>query len=191
MEQLFRSAISEYFSTGGKLLTQIPNEKVMALAIAINQARKTGDTVYIAGNGGSASTASHFATDLGIGSLNRANPVRSISLCDNTAAITAIANDMDYSAIFAQQLKLLGKQGDLLIVISASGNSDNLIKAVEVASELGMDSHSLTGFDGGKLKQLILGQNIHVETPKGAYGLVEDAHLAICHVITECIRLVK
>ena len=191
LEQLFRSAISEYFLTGGKLLTQIPNEEVTALAIAINQARKTGGTVYIAGNGGSASTASHFATDIGIGSLNRANPVRSLSLCDNTAAITAIANDMDYSSIFAQQLKLLGKQGDLLIVISASGNSDNLIKAVEIASKLGMESHSLTGFDGGKLKQLTLGQNIHVETPKGAYGLVEDAHLAICHVITECIRLVK
>ena len=191
LEQLFRSAISEYFSTGVKLLTQIPNEEVMALSIAINQARKTGGTVYIAGNGGSASTASHFATDIGIGSLNRANPVRSLSLCDNTAAITAIANDMDYSSIFAQQLKLLGKQGDLLIVISASGNSDNLIKTVEVASALGMESHSLTGFDGGKLKQLTLGQNIHVETPKGAYGLVEDAHLAICHVITECIRLVK
>ena len=191
LEQLFRSAISEYFSTGVKLLTQIPNEEVMALSIAINQARKTGGTVYIAGNGGSASTASHFATDIGIGSLNRANPVRSLSLCDNTAAITAIANDMDYSSIFAQQLKLLGKQGDLLIVISASGNSDNLIKAVEIASKLGMESHSLTGFDGGKLKQLTVGRNIHVETPKGAYGLVEDAHLAICHVITECIRLVK
>jgi D-sedoheptulose 7-phosphate isomerase len=191
LEQSFRSAISEYFLTGGKLLTQIPNEEVMKLAIAINQARKTESTVHIAGNGGSASTASHFATDIGIGSLNRANPVRSVSLCDNTAAITAIANDMDYSSIFAQQLKLLGKQGDLLIVISASGNSENLIKAVEVASELGMESHSLTGFDGGKLKQLTLGRNIHVETPKGAYGLVEDAHLAICHVITECIRLVK
>lgn len=191
LEQLFRSAISEYFATGGKLLTQIQNEEVMKLAIAINQARKTESTVYIAGNGGSASTASHFATDIGIGSLNRANPVRSVSLCDNTTAITAIANDMDYSSIFAQQLKLLGKQGDLLIVISASGNSDNLIKAVEIASELGLESHSLTGFDGGKLKQLTLGQNIHVETPKGAYGLVEDAHLAICHVITECIRLVK
>jgi len=191
LEQLFRSAISEYFLTGEKLLAQIPNEEVMKLAIAINQARKTESTVYISGNGGSASTASHFATDIGIGSVNRSNPVRSVSLCDNTAAITAIANDMDYSSIFAQQLKLLGKQGDLLIVISASGNSDNLLKGVEVASELGMESHSLTGFDGGKLKQLTLGRNIHVETPKGAYGLVEDAHLAICHVITECIRLVK
>jgi D-sedoheptulose 7-phosphate isomerase len=191
LEQLFRSAISEYFLTGEKLLAQIPNEEVMKLAIAINQARKTESTVFVAGNGGSASTASHFATDIGVGSLNRANPVRSVSLCDNTAAITAIANDMDYSSIFAQQLKLLGNKRDLLIVISASGNSDNLLKAVAVASELGMESHSLTGFDGGKLKQLTLGRNVHIETPKGAYGLVEDAHLAICHVITECIRLVK
>ena len=191
VEQSFSSTISEYFLNGGKLLTQIPNEEVMALAFAINQARETGRSVYIAGNGGSASTASHFATDIGIGSLNRANPVRSVSLCDNSAPITAIANDVDYSYIFAQQLKLLGNQGDLLILISASGNSDNLLKAAEVATELGMESHSLTGFDGGKLKQITLGRNIHVETPKGAYGLVEDAHLAICHVITECIRSVK
>jgi D-sedoheptulose 7-phosphate isomerase len=191
VEQSFSSTISEYFLNGGRLLTQIPNEEVMALAFAINQARETGRSVYIAGNGGSASTASHFATDIGIGSLNRANPVRSVSLCDNSAPITAIANDVDYSYIFAQQLKLLGNQGDLLILISASGNSDNLLKAAEVATELGMESHSLTGFDGGKLKQITLGRNIHVETPKGAYGLVEDAHLAICHVITECIRSVK
>ena len=191
LEESFRSAISEYFLVGGRLITQIPNEEVMKLAIAINQARKTESTVFVAGNGGSASTASHFATDIGIGSLNRANPVRSVSMCDNTAAITAIANDIDYSSIFAQQLKLLGSQGDLLIVISASGNSENLIKALDVASELGMESYSLTGFDGGKLKQLTIGQNIHIETPKGAYGLVEDAHLAICHVITECIRSVK
>jgi D-sedoheptulose 7-phosphate isomerase len=191
LEQLFRSTISEYLLTGEKLLAQISNEEVMALAIAINKARKTDSTVYVAGNGGSASTASHFATDIGIGSLNRTNPVRSIGLCDNSAAITAIANDMDYSYIFAQQLKLLGKQGDLLIVISASGNSENLLKAVELASKLRIESYSLTGFDGGKLKQLTLGRNIHVETPKGAFGLVEDAHLAICHVITECIRSVK
>jgi len=191
LEQLFRSSISEYFLTGGKILTQISKEEVMKLVIAISHAQKTESSVYIAGNGGSASTASHFATDIGIGSLNRANPVRSVSLCDNSVAITAIANDLDYSSIFAQQLKLLGKQGDLLIVISASGNSDNLLKAVGMASELGMESHSLTGFDGGKLKQLTLGRNIHIETTKGAYGLVEDAHLAICHVITECIRSVK
>jgi D-sedoheptulose 7-phosphate isomerase len=186
-----RGLIANYFLDAQSISRNLNIEEIEKIVFAINALRKRSNTIYIAGNGGSASTASHFAADIGIGSLNRANPVRSMSLCDNSGAITAIANDMDYSYIFAQQLKLLGQQGDLLIVISASGNSDNLLKAVGVASKLGMESYSLTGFDGGKLKQLTLGRNIHVETPKGAYGLVEDAHLAICHVITECIRSVK
>jgi len=88
-------------------------------------------------------------------------------------------------------LLLLGQPGDLLIVISASGNSQNLINAVSAASELGVVVYSLTGFDGGKLKKITSGKNVHVQSKKGAYGLVEDAHLAICHVITECIRIIK
>lgn len=190
LDYVLQSAIAEYFSTSKKLLDQIIYDEILALFNAINGARKTDNTVYIAGNGGSAATASHFATDIGTGSLFRAEPVRAISLCENIPAITAISNDIDYSSIFAQQLKLLGEKGDLLIVISASGNSSNLLKAVEAAFELGMYSHSLTGFDGGKLKQITSGRNIHIETPIGAYGLVEDAHLAICHVITECLRLI-
>jgi D-sedoheptulose 7-phosphate isomerase len=88
-------------------------------------------------------------------------------------------------------LQLLGAKDDLLLVISASGNSINLIKAVEIANAMGIISYSLTGFDGGKLKEITKGKIIHIETPKGTYGLVEDAHLAICHVITECIRSIK
>ena len=187
MEKLL-STIADYFSAGQKILSQISGDEVAKLAGAIEKVRLAGGDVYIAGNGGSAATASHFATDIGIGSINRANPVRVVSLCDNSAAMTAISNDLDYSAVFEQQLKLLGKSGDLLVVISASGNSENLVKAVKMAKTIGMNSYSLTGFDGGKLKQITSGQNVHVATPKGAYGLVEDAHLAICHVITECIR---
>lgn len=187
MEKLL-STITDYFSEGQKILSQISGDEVAKLAGAIEKVRLAGGVVYIAGNGGSAATASHFATDIGIGSINRANPVRVVSLCDNSAAMTAISNDLDYSAVFEQQVKLLGKSEDLLVVISASGNSENLLKAVEVAKTIGMNSYSLTGFDGGKLKQITSGQNVHVTTPKGAYGLVEDAHLAICHVITECIR---
>lgn len=187
MEKLL-STITDYFSAGQKILSQISGDEVAKLAGGIEKVRLAGGVVYIAGNGGSAATASHFATDIGIGSINRANPVRVVSLCDNSAAMTAISNDLDYSAVFEQQLKLLGKSGDLLVVISASGNSENLVKAVEMAKTIGMNSYSLTGFDGGKLKQITSGQNVHVATPNGAYGLVEDAHLAICHVITECIR---
>jgi D-sedoheptulose 7-phosphate isomerase len=186
-----KELITEYFGASQGILASISVAEVANLIDAIESVRVLKKTVYLAGNGGSASTASHFATDIGIGSLNRTNPVRAVSLCDNSAAITAISNDIDYSSIFKEQLKLLGISGDLLLVISASGNSDNLIKVVEVAANMGVDTYSLTGFDGGKIKQLTLGKNIHIETPIGAYGLVEDAHLAICHVITECIRSIR
>jgi D-sedoheptulose 7-phosphate isomerase len=102
--------------------------------------------------------------------------------------MTAISNDLGYSAVFEQQLRLLAQPGDLLIVISASGNSQNLINTVLAANESGISTYSMTGFDGGKLKEMTQGANVHVESTHGAYGLVEDAHLAICHVITECIR---
>ena len=88
-------------------------------------------------------------------------------------------------------MQLLAKPGDLLLVISASGNSKNLIEAVKVGRELGVETYSMTGFDGGELRRLTVGRNVHVDTPKGAYGLVEDAHLAICHVITECLRSIQ
>jgi D-sedoheptulose 7-phosphate isomerase len=114
--------------------------------------------------------------------------VRAVSLCDNSAVITALANDVSYATIFEQQLRLLGRPNDLVILISASGNSENLVKLYECAQELGVKSFSITGFNGGKLKELTSGSNIHVQTRDGAYGMVEDIHLAICHVITECVR---
>ena len=188
MNKMFEKLIAEYFTDGQKILSKISPLEVAALAEAIEKVRNSGSTVYIAGNGGSASTASHFATDIGIGSQMRSNPVRVISLCDNSAVMTAISNDIGYSAVFEQQLRLLAQPGDLLIVISASGNSQNLINIVLAAIDLGISTYSMTGFDGGKLKEMTQGANVHVESIHGAYGLVEDAHLAICHVVTECVR---
>lgn len=183
-----KELIADYFNQGKKTLSSISVSEVAALAAAIEKVRAGGFSVLIAGNGGSASTASHFATDLGIGSLRRSNPVRVISLCDNSSVLTAVANDIEYRFVFEQQLRLLGVPGDLLIVISASGNSENLLNAVLAANDLGISSFSITGFDGGKLKEITQGNNVHVESIFGAYGLVEDAHLAICHVVTECVR---
>jgi D-sedoheptulose 7-phosphate isomerase len=188
MKKAPEKLISEYFAEGQKILSGISILEVAGLALAIEKVRLTGSTVYIAGNGGSASTASHFATDIGIGSQMRANPVRVISLCDNSAVITAISNDIEYSVVFEQQLRLLAQPGDLLIAISASGNSQNLVNVVSAANEMGISTYSMTGFDGGKLKEMTRGKNVHVESHVGAYGLVEDAHLAICHVVTECVR---
>jgi len=180
--------ITRYFTEGQAMLSSISVSEVTGLVDAIETIRLSKKTVYLAGNGGSASTASHFATDIGVGSLRRNNPVRVVSLCDNASAITALSNDVSFDVIFSDQLLLLSQPGDLLIVISASGNSNNLINAVRVANEIGLTVYSLTGFDGGKLKKITSGKNIHVQSKKGEYGLVEDAHLAICHVITECMR---
>ena len=188
MNKISEKLISEYFADGQKILSRISLIEVVALASAIEKVRVSGSTVYIAGNGGSASTASHFATDIGIGSQMRANPVKVVSLCDNSAVMTAISNDIGFSAVFEQQLRLLAQPGDLLIVISASGNSQNLTNVVLAAIDLGISTYSMTGFDGGKLKEMTQGANVHVESIHGAYGLVEDAHLAICHVVTECVR---
>lgn len=188
MRKISEELIADYLSEGQKVLKTISPTEVAGLAGAIEKVRVSGKAVYIAGNGGSASTASHFATDIGIGSLRRANPVRVVSLCDNTSVMTAISNDISYAAIFEQQLRLLAQPGDLLVAISASGNSENLVSVVNAAMEMGVIAYSITGFDGGKLKAMTSGTNVHVQTKHGAYGLVEDAHLAICHVITECIR---
>ena len=188
MHQMPEELISAYFAEGQSILGSILPSEVSQLAQAIEEIRISNSTIYVAGNGGSSSTASHFATDIGVGSLRRANPVRVVSLGDNAAVMTALANDLDFSAVFEHQVRLLAQPGDLLIVISASGNSENLIRAVNEARQKGVKVFSLTGFDGGKLREITDGNNIHVQTKPGAYGLVEDAHLAICHVITECVR---
>jgi D-sedoheptulose 7-phosphate isomerase len=183
-----KDRIKEYFSQESILLSKLEVSEIVRLLDAIETVRRSKGTVYLIGNGGSASTASHFATDIGVGSIRRANPVKVLSLCDNASILTALANDLGYDSIFEQQLQLLASQNDLLIVFSASGNSVNLLRAVNIASEIGLPVFSITGFNGGKLRELTLGSNIHVQTPEGAYGMVEDIHLAICHVITECIR---
>jgi len=188
MNSDIKEIVEGYFAREQKALESVSSVDVASLAYQIESVRKVNGMVFVAGNGGSASTASHFATDIGVGSMRRANPVRVLSLCDNSAVLTALGNDINYSSVFEQQLRLLAKPGDLAILISASGNSDNLLKLHESANALGVKVFSLTGFDGGKLRKLTLGSNIHVQTPSGAYGIVEDIHLAICHAITECIR---
>ena len=188
METEFGIIVSKYLGKLSRLSTDFSKIGLEQLTKLIIAKRASGNTVYIAGNGGSASTASHFATDIGIGGLNRTQPVRAISLCDNSAVITASANDNGYDSVFKDQLTSLARPGDLFIVITASGNSTNLISAIDACESLGVQVFSLTGFDGGKVKNMTLGNNIHIETPFGDYGVVEDLHLSICHMVTECLR---
>ena len=184
-------------SSSSKLLSDYVFELKTALeAIPTSVVEKVGDlifsiipngTVFVAGNGGSAATASHLVTDLGVGSLRRKNPVRAVSLCENTSVVTATSNDLDFSEIFSQQLQLLGKKGDIFVAISASGNSKNLIHALNTAKTLNMITVSITGFNGGEISK-IADICIHVPTKIGSYGVVEDSHLSICHMITELVR---
>ena len=101
--------------------------------------------------------------------------------------LTATANDLSFDQVFSQQLRLLGRKGDLLICFSASGNSRNLINAVEEARSMEIKTISVTGFDGGALRR-ISDFNIHVDTPIGRYGVVEDVHSTVSHMLTEIIR---
>ena len=188
MHQLNLKVLDGYTQSLVSSIEELDIEQVSSFSEVIHSKRITGHKVFIAGNGGSASTASHFATDIGIGGLNRTKPVKAVSLCDNSAVITAIANDNGYDSIFSDQLVTLSNPGDLLVVITASGNSMNLIRAIEACKSLGVEVFSLTGFDGGKVKEFTTGNNIHIQTPVGSYGIVEDVHLSICHMITECLR---
>jgi D-sedoheptulose 7-phosphate isomerase len=149
-------------------------------------ARERDARIFFLGNGGSAATASHFANDLAIGCCKGVKPFRAFSLTDNLAIVTAIGNDYGYEEIFCQQLHAHLVPGDVVVAISASGNSPNVIKAVEYANTVHAETVALTGFDGGRLKQLA-NLVIHVPTAKGEYGPVEDVHLILDHLVSSFI----
>ena len=153
-------------------------------------ARELDQTVFIIGNGGSAATASHISNDLSVGVTaagRTGKPFRVLSLTDNAAALTAIGNDFGYDDIFSAQLSVHFRQGDRLVVISASGNSPNLIKAADWVKQRGGRVLGLLGFDGGKLAPLC-DVAIVAKTPKGEYGPVEDVHMILDHLIYSWLK---
>lgn len=166
------------------LLRRLDTAAIEKIATVLEEARRDGRTIYFVGNGGSAATASHFATDFaqGAGAPEEA-PFRAVSLTDNLAALTALGNDRGYDQVFVGQLRPVFRPGDVLVAISASGNSENVLRAVEFAIARGGVTVGLAGFDGGKLAALC-NVSLIVETPKGAYGPVEDMHLILDHMLT-------
>ena len=155
------------------------------------EARDSGATVFFIGNGGSAATASHFANDLAIGINDYKRPIRALSLTDNVAVMSAVGNDVGYEEIFTRQLRVLGRKGDILVAISASGNSPNLVHAMAYAGTVGIKTVALTAFDGGKLKAMA-DESIHVPTDPKEFGPAEDAHLIINHLVGAYLtRLVR
>ena len=161
---------------------------VEQVAELLDEACLQGNTVYCVGNGGSAATASHIAADLSWGRRtdDGARP-RTLSLAANTPLLTALANDAGYANVFVEQLKVFFQAGDVVIAISASGNSENVLGAARFAKENGGRSVGLVGFDGGSLKGLC-DINVHVPTPPGEYELVEDVHHAVCHMLANYLK---
>jgi D-sedoheptulose 7-phosphate isomerase len=173
-----------YASYLSDLLGSLDVEAIEKTIAIFQKARADGKTIFFVGNGGSAATCSHFAEDLEYGTRTEGkNTFRVLSLVDNTAYVTAVGNDEGYENIFLRQLQNHFSTGDILIAISASGNSPNVIKAVEYANDHGGITIGIIGFDGGILKNLCH-YCIHVKTVKGAYGPVEDVHLVLGHIVS-------
>lgn len=191
VDQIFeKTQTKEDFVAGyaqylAKLLLNLNVGQITGFIDEMMLARNTGKNIFFIGNGGSAATASHFANDLLAGMRLRKEdvPFKAIALTDNNALMTALANDEGYDQMFAKQLEVLMEPGDLLVAISASGNSPNLIKAIELARSRGNTVVGLVGFDGGKMKQ-ICNSVVHIETAKGEYGPVEDLHMVLDHMVT-------
>ena len=145
-------------------------------------ARQRGANILFIGNGGSAATAVHFANDLSIGTRSWTKPFRARSLTDNVSILTAIGNDDGYEHVFTQQLMTQMSPGDVVVAISASGNSPNVVKAVQYANSHGGITVALTGFDGGELRR-VARVGVHVPTSKGEYGPAEDVHMILDHLV--------
>ncbi len=167
-----------------KRLRSMDGKQVEQVTEAFLSAREAGKTIYFAGNGGSAATASHFCQDLAeVGRKADCEGFRTLSLTDNVSYITAAGNDYGYEAIFTNQMNFVFNEGDVLVCISASGNSANVVNAAKLAKERKGVVIALVGFDGGELGRLA-DHSILTQTPKGEYGPVEDAHMILDHIIT-------
>ena len=179
--------ISDHFEAVRNQLACISGPDVLKIVQLMRSVRDRGSFVYLAGNGGSASTASHWANDLGKATKRSGQrPIKVVSLSDNVSWFSALANDEGYDRSFSGQLENFVSSGDLLVCISASGNSKNLIAATELASARGAQTFALLGFDGGALKR-IASSSLVVHCERGAYELVEDVHMSVCHAVTRCL----
>ena len=177
---------TSYLAELNRLIDNLKQGDLEQVIDCLEQAWKDQKRIFVAGNGGSAATASHMVCDLTKGSqVQGVRPLAVIGLTDNVAHLSALSNDVSYDESLRGQLMPLAQKNDVLIGISASGNSTNLVKAFEFAKDSGMKTVGLLGFDGGKLKELsdclVLAESSH-------YGPVEDIHLIINHLVVEGLR---
>ena len=173
--------VQSYLGRLASVLKTIEPKQVAKVGELLATAREEGRHVFLCGNGGSAALASHVAVDLGKGaSRNRKKRFRVLSLTDNVPWITALSNDLSYDDVFVEQLMNFAGKGDVLLAISSSGNSKNVLKAVRYAKEAGCHTVGISGFAGGKLKDLV---DHHVLIKAEHMGLIEDGQMVVGHIL--------
>ena len=171
------------------MLQQIDVDIIEQIINAFIEAVDSGNTIFVLGNGGSASIASHFADDLILGARAKGvKPIRALSLTDNPAILTTIANDECYENIFIRQLEIMAVEGDVVVALSVSGNSANVLEAVRYSKETGILTIGVTGFDGGELRKLA-DISLYIPTSQGEYGPVEDIFMILNHLIYTYLRI--
>jgi len=181
-----RDKILQYISDLDAILEKLPVEDIDRVVSLLEKTRESGSQVFIIGNGGSAATASHFACDLSKGTISEGKQrIKAFALTDNVHLLTAWANDTSYDMVFAEQIHNYVEAGDVVIAISGSGNSPNVLNGIEAAREKGAATVGLIGFNGGRLKDQV---DIHVIAPIDDMERAEDMHLLFEHIITACLR---
>lgn len=178
--------IETYVSSMHEVLDSLDVELIEAAVALLAEARVHGRQVFVMGNGGSASTASHFACDLTKNTrISGKISMRVIALTDNMALLSALANDEGYENVFAEQVASLMRPGDLLIAISTSGRSPNVLRAVKLSKQFEAKTIGLTGFDGGELAQSV---DLNLQVKSNSIEQIEDVHLMLGHMLTVALR---
>lgn len=181
------TTIHKYLADLINVLDQFPGEQVEEIISVLESARENEARVFICGNGGSWSTAAHMVCDFG---KNTRTPgmkrIKVIGLGDNIPSLTAYANDEGYDRVFAEQLISWMKPSDVLIAISGSGNSPNILRAVETARAIGGITIGLTGFEGGELIKAV---DHCLVVPSASIEIIEDCHMIVDHLLTICLRI--
>jgi D-sedoheptulose 7-phosphate isomerase len=183
--------IQEYLDEIGQILQNLPQAEIARTIDILTQARTEGKRIFVMGNGGSAAMASHFVCDLGKGTVQEGKPrFKIMSLNDNVPLLTAYANDFGYETVFAEPLASLAEPGDVAMAISSSGNSSNVLRAMDLAREIGLTTIGITGFEGGRLKAKV---DVCVIVPADSQHpdgmqLAEDGQWVVLHAIFVAIR---
>ncbi len=190
MEAALQSRVAEQFAESANLklsASQPLSAPIVRAGVLLAEALRKGGKVLACGNGGSASDSQHFAAEL----INRFEmeraPLAALALTTDTSNLTSIANDYAYEQVFAKQLKALGRRGDVLLALSTSGNSANVLEAIRAAHELGVQVIGLTGNGGGKMAALLGAGDVHICVPHKRTARIQEVHLLVLHCLCDAI----